>query len=83
MNFRNSGAAGDIKDHTHMVSGHQRGVLSVQVTDCTKLKDFSIWRHNTGQMWLLKGHYSGKRGSARKRSGRSSPDGKYSGSLLL
>lgn len=66
-----------------MVSGHQRGVLSVQVTDWTKLKDFSIRRHNTGQMWLLKGHYSGKRGSARKRSGRSSPDGKYSGSLLL
>lgn len=54
VNFRNLGEAGDVKDHTHMASGHQRGVPSVQVGDWTKLKDFNIWRHNTGQMWLLK-----------------------------
>lgn len=61
MNFRNSREAGDIKDHTHMVSGHQRGVLSIQVGDWTKLQDFNIWRRNTGQMCLQKGHYSGKK----------------------
>lgn len=73
MDFRNSGEAGDIKDYIHIVSGHQRGVLSVQVGDWTKLQDFNIWRRNTGQMWLQKGHYSEKkkkRGPARKRSRR-------------